>query len=133
MTIVQEMQDNLKTEIKTAIIKAGLAKEEEIPNIVLEKPKEKAHGDYATNIAMQLARIAKKAPRQIAEQYVENLDQANASITKVEIAGPGFINFFIDNSYLTQLIPVILNEEERYGRTNTGLGEKVQVEFVSAN
>lgn len=133
MTIVQDIQDKLKAEIKTAIIKAELAKEEEIPNIILEKPKEKAHGDYATNIAMQLARVAKKAPRQIAEQLVEHLDQANASITNVEIAGPGFINFFIDNSYLTRLIPVILNEEEKYGRTNTGLGEKVQIEFVSAN
>jgi len=133
MTIVQTMQDQLKAEIKAAIIKAELATEEQIPTIILEKPKEKAHGDYATNIAMQLARVAKKAPRQIAEQLVEQLDQKQASITKVDIAGPGFINFFIDNSYLTGLIPVILTEADQYGRTNTGLGEKVQIEFVSAN
>lgn len=60
MTIVQKMQDELKTEIKSAILKAELATEEQIPAIILEKPKEKAHGDYATNIAMQLARVAKK-------------------------------------------------------------------------
>ena len=133
MTIVQTMQDQLKAEIKAAIIKAELATEEQIPSIILEKPKEKAHGDYATNIAMQLARVAKKAPRQIAEQLVDQLAKKKASITKVDIAGPGFINFFIDNSYLTGLIPVILTEADQYGRTNTGLGEKVQIEFVSAN
>ncbi|WP_440897896.1 arginine--tRNA ligase [Amphibacillus sp. Q70] len=133
MTIVQETQDQLKAEIKAAIIKAELAPEEQIPTINLEKPKEKAHGDYATNIAMQLARIAKKAPRQIAEQLVAKLDQVSASVTKIEIAGPGFINFFMDNSYLTRLIPVILNEADQYGRTQTGLGESVQIEFVSAN
>src|SRR5690625_1081234 len=133
MTIVQNMQDQLKAEIKAAILKAELAPEDQIPEITLEKSKEKAHGDYATNIAMQLARVAKMAPRQIAEQLVEQLDQKKASITKVDIAGPGFINFFIDNSYLTRLIPVILNEADQYGRTDTGLGEKVQIEFVSAN
>lgn len=133
MNIVREIEDKLKLEIKMAIVKAGLATEEEVPEIGLEKPKEKAHGDYATNIAMQLARIAKKAPRQIAEALIEKLDQQGARVMKVEIAGPGFINFFIDNTYLTSLIPVILEEKEAYGRTNKGLGEKVQVEFVSAN
>ena len=133
MTIVQKMQDELKTEIKSAILKAELATEEQIPAIILEKPKEKAHGDYATNIAMQLARVAKKAPRQIAEQLVEQLDLEKASITKVEIAGPGFINFFMDNSYLTKLVPLILEQQDQYGRSNSGKGEKVQIEFVSAN
>ncbi len=61
MNIMQEMQDNLKMAIKQAVLSAGLAKEEEIPAIVLEQPKDKAHGDYATNMAMQLARIAKKS------------------------------------------------------------------------
>ncbi|WP_017471065.1 arginine--tRNA ligase [Amphibacillus jilinensis] len=133
MSIVQEMQDRLKAEIKKAVLKAELTTEDQIPDIILEKPKEKSHGDYATNIAMQLARVAKKAPRQIAEQLVEAIDKSEASIDQVDIAGPGFINFFIDNSYLTRLVPLILTEGANYGRTNTGLGEKVQVEFVSAN
>ncbi|PWU67014.1 arginine--tRNA ligase [Gracilibacillus dipsosauri] len=133
MNIMQEMQDNLKMAIKQAVLSAGLAKEEEIPAIVLEQPKDKAHGDYATNMAMQLARIAKKAPRQIAEEIVQKLDQTKGSIKKVEIAGPGFINFFMDNQYLTNLIPTILEQGEQYGKTNVGKGEKIQVEFVSAN
>ncbi|MCZ0703637.1 arginyl-tRNA synthetase [Natronobacillus azotifigens] len=133
MNIMQEMEERLKTEIKNAVTKAKLATEAEMPEIILEKPKEKAHGDYATNIAMQLARVAKKAPRQIAEQLIAELDQAKASITQIDVAGPGFINFFIDNSYLTRLIPLILTEEGDYGKSNAGLGERVQVEFVSAN
>lgn len=69
----------------------------------------------------------------IAEELVANFDKAKASIEKIEIAGPGFINFYMDNSYLTDLIPTIVNAGEAYGETNTGKGEKVQIEFVSAN
>ncbi|WP_373285565.1 arginine--tRNA ligase [Paraliobacillus quinghaiensis] len=130
---MQDIQNNLKEEIKQAVIKADLATAEQLPDIILEKPKDSAHGDYATNIAMQLARIAKKAPRQIAEEIVAAFDQTSASVTKVEIAGPGFINFFMDNNYLADLIPVILKEGEKYGRSTFGQGHKMQVEFVSAN
>ncbi|WP_117161562.1 arginine--tRNA ligase [Paraliobacillus sp. X-1268] len=133
MNIMQEMQERLKTEIKQAVLKAELATEAELPAIVLEQPKDKGHGDYATNIAMQLARIAKKAPKQIADEIVAALDTMEASIMKVEIAGPGFINIFMDNTYLTRLIPVILKEGDNYGRSEAALGYKVQVEFVSAN
>src|SRR5690625_3595803 len=90
MNVLAQTEEILKTEIKTAIIQADLATEEELPTIALEKPKDKQHGDFASNIAMQLARIAKKAPRQIAEEIVANLDQTKASIQKVDIAGPGF-------------------------------------------
>ncbi|WP_096156321.1 MULTISPECIES: arginine--tRNA ligase [Bacillus] len=133
MNIVEQVQERLKNEIKDAVIKAGLATEEQIPDVVLEIPKDKANGDYATNMAMQLARVAKKAPRMIAEQLVENFDQSKASIEKMEIAGPGFINFYMNNSYLTDLIPTILEQGSDYGKTNVGGGEKVNVEFVSAN
>ncbi|MFC4402837.1 arginine--tRNA ligase [Gracilibacillus xinjiangensis] len=133
MNVMQEMQEKLKQAIKQAVLDAGLAKEEEIPEIILEQPKEKAHGDYATNVAMQLARVAKKAPRQIADDIVAKLDNSKASIKEVEIAGPGFINFFMDNNYLTNLIPTILEQQEDYGSSDTGKGEKIQVEFVSAN
>ncbi|MCJ8007884.1 arginine--tRNA ligase [Lederbergia wuyishanensis] len=133
MNIVEQIQENLKKEIKTAVLKAELAKEEQIPEVILETPKDKAHGDYSTNMAMQLARIAKKAPRAIAEQIEVNIDRSKASIEKIEIAGPGFINFYMDNSYLTDIIRTILEQGEEYGRSNAGKGEKVQVEFVSAN
>ncbi len=133
MNIVEQVQSNLKEEIKQAVIKAGLAAEEQIPDVILETPKEKAHGDYSTNMAMQLARVAKKAPRMIAEQLIENFDSSKASIEKIEIAGPGFINFYMNNSYLTNLIPAVLDAGDQYGETNTGNGQKVQIEFVSAN
>ncbi|NRG46154.1 arginine--tRNA ligase [Bacillus sp. CRN 9] len=133
MNIVEQVQNNLKQEIKDAVVKAGLAAEEQIPDVILEIPKEKAHGDYSTNMAMQLARVAKKAPRMIAEGLIANFDQSKASIQKIEIAGPGFINFYMDNSYLTKLIPAVLDAGDSYGETSVGAGRKVQVEFVSAN
>jgi arginyl-tRNA synthetase len=133
MNIVEELQGKLKEEIKGAVVKAGLAAEDQIPEVILETPKDKTHGDYATNMAMQLARIAKKAPRAIAEEMVANLDTEKASIQKVDIAGPGFINFYMDNSYLTNLIPTVLQEDFDYGRSNAGKGQQIQVEFVSAN
>ncbi len=133
MNTVEQVKENLKQEIIASIEKAGLATKEQIPDIVLEVPKDKAHGDFATNAAMQLARVAKKAPRQIAEEIVANFDKSKASISKMEIAGPGFINFYMDNRYLTDLIPTILNAGSQYGQTNVGNGLKIQVEFVSAN
>ncbi len=133
MNVVGQKQDTLKQEIKNSILKAGLAAEHQIPEIVLETPKEKAHGDYSTNMAMQLARVAKKAPRAIAEEIKANIDMSVASIEKIDIAGPGFINFYMDNSYLTELVPAILEAGDEYGRSKAGNGQKVQVEFVSAN
>ena len=133
MNSLEQVKGLIKEEIQAAVLKAELATEEQIPNVVLESPKDKTNGDFSTNMAMQLARVAKKAPRMIAEELVANFDKAKASIEKIEIAGPGFINFYMDNRYLTDLIPTIVNAGEAYGETNTGKGEKVQVEFVSAN
>ncbi|MEG9296137.1 arginine--tRNA ligase [Mangrovibacillus sp. Mu-81] len=133
MNIVEKVQANLKSEIKAAVLKANLATEDQIPDIILETPKEKTHGDYSTNMAMQLARVAKKAPRMIADDIMANFDQSKASIEKMEIAGPGFINFFMNNDYLTDLIPLILDQDHEYGGSDAGKGERINVEFVSAN
>lgn len=133
MNIAEQMQTQLKEEIKQAVLKAGLAEEAEIPAVLLEAPKDKAHGDYSTNMAMQLARIAKKAPRQIAEAIQANMDLSKGSVQKIDIAGPGFINFYMNNSYLTDLVPAVLQAGDSYGRSNAGGNEKIQVEFVSAN
>ncbi|WHY86209.1 arginine--tRNA ligase [Neobacillus novalis] len=133
MNIVEQVQSKIKEEIRAAVLKAGLATEEQIPDVILEIPKEKAHGDYSTNMAMQLARVAKKAPRIIAEALVANFDRSQASIEKIELAGPGFINFYMNNSYLTDLIPTVLEAADKYGETTVGGGQKLQVEFVSAN
>ncbi|MBG9451935.1 arginine--tRNA ligase [Cytobacillus firmus] len=133
MNIVEQVQGKLKQEIKDAVVKAGLAAEEQIPDVILEIPKEKSHGDYSTNMAMQLARVAKKAPRMIAEELIASFDSTKASIEKIEIAGPGFINFYMNNAYLTDLIPAVLEAGDQYGETTVGNNQKIQVEFVSAN
>ncbi|MCH1641584.1 arginine--tRNA ligase [Paenibacillus timonensis] len=130
---LEQMNQALREAILDAIVSAGLAQREEIPAIVLEVPKDKAHGDFATNAAMQLSRIAKKNPRQIAEEILGQLDHGKAGIEKAEIAGPGFINFTLSKSYLYPILLQVYREGENYGRTALGNGKKVQVEFVSAN
>ncbi|MCA0985438.1 arginine--tRNA ligase [Halobacillus yeomjeoni] len=133
MNIVEQMEQKLKDEIVRAVLAAELAGEDEMPDVILEQPKDKSHGDYATNMAMQLAGVAKKNPRAIATELVEQFDRSKASIEKIEIAGPGFINFYMNNQYLTELVPSILEAGDQYGRTNIGNGHRIQVEFVSAN
>ncbi|GIO39923.1 arginine--tRNA ligase [Paenibacillus antibioticophila] len=130
---LEKINQALKEAIAEAIIAAGLAQREEIPVIVLEVPKEKAHGDLATNAAMQLSRIAKKNPRQIAEGLIKHLDYAKAGIEQAEIAGPGFINFRLGKSYLYPVIEQVYSQGENYGRVDAGQGERIQMEFVSAN
>lgn len=119
--------------VRDAVVAAGLASREELPSITLEVPKDKSHGDLATNAAMQLTRIAKKNPRQIAEAILEHIDVKKASIEKAEIAGPGFINFTLNKSYLYPVIEQVYAQGEDYGRVQLGQGQRVQVEFVSAN
>ncbi|WP_078429674.1 arginine--tRNA ligase [Alkalihalobacterium alkalinitrilicum] len=133
MNSVEQLKEQLRAEIISAVVAAGLAEESQIPEVILETPKDKAHGDYATNMAMQLARVAKKAPRMIADELVSHLNKEKASIEKIEIAGPGFINFYMNNSYLRDIIPSVLEAGVEYGQTNVGNGKKIQVEFVSAN
>lgn len=133
MSVLNRVISNLKEAIRSAAGEAGIVEEAQIPEPVIEVPKEKAHGDFSTNIAMQLTRIAKANPRQIAERLLEKLDRGRAGVERAEIAGPGFINFFMDNRVLHDIIAEVLAEDERYGRVNVGEGRKVQVEFVSAN
>lgn len=105
----------------------------EIPEFTIEVPKDKGNGDYAINIAMMLARAAKSAPRQIAENIVKNISGEALGATKIEIAGPGFINFYLDKSYLYNVIDEIEKEQEEYGNVDVAGGKKVVVEFVSVN
>jgi len=129
-----ELQKQKVTEaLQRAAVKAGLAPEDAVPAITLEVPKEKAHGDLATNFAMQMTKTAKKPPRAIAEALIAELDQGAVGIERAEIAGPGFINLFMDKSYLRGIVVEALQQGEDYGRTDAGQGSKVQVEFVSAN
>jgi len=94
--------------------------------------KEKSHGDFASNAALMLAKPAQKAPRDVAQLIVDLLGE-KPEIDRMEIAGPGFINFFLSQSAATQVIETILDQTERYGHNNVGEGRAVQVEFVSAN
>ncbi len=94
--------------------------------------KDKSHGDFATNAALMLAKPAKKSPRDVAQLIVDLLGE-KPEISKMEIAGPGFINFFLSQSAATQIITKVLSEKSEFGRCNEGQGKKVQVEFVSAN
>lgn len=105
---------------------------ENLPDFVIEKPKNEDHGDWATNAAMQLARIFHNSPRKLAEQIVDRLADCDY-FTSVEIAGPGFINFRLSQKWMGEVLEEILTLKDQYGRQNVGQGEKVQVEFVSAN
>jgi arginyl-tRNA synthetase len=104
-----------------------------VPEIVIEVPTHAEHGDFATNVAMQLAKPEKKAPRQIAEILVNILKNNSELFEKVEIAGPGFINFFINKSLWRDSLKSIVLAGDDYGKGTAGKGKKVQVEFVSAN
>lgn len=101
--------------------------------IELDAPKSAQHGDYATNVAMTLTRSLKRKPREIAQQIIDRLQDSHGILDKVEIAGPGFINFFVRPHAWLGILREILNNPSRYGRQNLGLGKRVQVEFVSAN
>lgn len=128
----QQIQDVVQNAIKNCIDK-GVFELDSIPGIMIEKPKEKSHGDFATNIAMELTRKLKKNPREIANGIVSAIDLSNTFIEKVEVAGPGFINFFFRKDWLYKVVDVILTEGDDYGKVNIGNGKKVMVEFVSAN
>lgn len=131
--VLDKMYEQVKTAIADAAVAAGLAAREELPTFVLEVPKDKSHGDLATNAAMQLTKLAKRNPRQIAEAIIAHLDIKQASIQAAEIAGPGFINFRMDKSYLYPVVGEALQAGEDYGRIEEGNNKRVQVEFVSAN
>lgn len=130
--IIKKVLANLTQAAQTAQT-AGELSFESLPNFVLEEPREKQHGDLATNLAMVLAKQAHKPPREIAEILIKNLSTEGTWIKSGEIAGPGFINFKLDPAWLTGVIPQVLSQGADYGKVNDGQGEKVQVEFVSAN
>ncbi len=100
--------------------------------IQIEATKDKSHGDFASNIALMLAKPAQKKPRELAELLVQALP-ASPQIQKVEIAGPGFINFFLSSDALHNVVPKILAEQHEFGRSKIGRAKRVLVEFVSAN
>ncbi len=131
---------NAKEQIKNVIIGAvekamseGTLENAELTAFNVEVPSNREHGDYAVNAAMVWAKLFHKAPRQIAEIIIANCDFDNTYIKSCEIAGPGFINFFLSDSYYADIITDVENKGEDYGKSNYGEGKRVLVEFVSAN
>ncbi|MGR9052060.1 MAG: arginine--tRNA ligase domain-containing protein, partial [Gammaproteobacteria bacterium] len=102
------------------------------PNIIIEHTRDPQHGDFASNLALVLAKPAKANPRQLAEKIVAAMPQDDAVI-RVEIAGPGFINFFMNPAAQYRIIETIHDQGHGFGLSRVGAGQKVQVEFVSAN
>ncbi len=134
--IVKQAEEQLKQ----AIIKAvELAQQNEqlpkaeMPQFIIEKPSDKKNGDFSSNIAMAGARTFHLAPRAIAQAIINNIKFENDLIEKVEIAGPGFINFYFSDNYYSEILKDIVESGENYGRTNYGEGKRILVEFVSAN
>ena len=115
--------------VKTALHAAALPAPEAV---AWEIPREAQHGDYATNVAMTLARPARRPPRQVAEAIVRHLP-AVAAIERVEIAGPGFLNVFLAPRWCAEALREILLAGDRYGRSDLGMGRRYRIEFVSAN
>ncbi len=126
------IENYLKEKIKEAIKKCNITFDSPL-DFNLTIPKQKGYGDLATNAALILASLVKKNPRSLAEKIINNLEIDKNWVTRVDIAGPGFINFKLSNSYLYDALQKILNQQDKYGLTSISKSEKVQVEFVSAN
>jgi arginyl-tRNA synthetase len=129
---VKEQLEQLLTDAVAALQAAGDLPADITPDVMIERTRDRSHGDFASNLAMTLARPARARPRDIAEKLVAAL-AGDGHVEKVEIAGPGFINFFLGPGAYHALIDEILERGESWGRGDIGAGKRIQVEFVSAN
>ena len=134
---VLDAKNALNTLISDALHKAmengALPKTDDLPAYVVEIPGDTFHGDYASNVAMACARTFKCAPRMVAQAIIENISLEGTYFDRMEIAGPGFLNFFAGKRWFSQVVDTVRKEGADYGRTDFGKKEKVMVEFVSAN
>jgi arginyl-tRNA synthetase len=124
------MLDLLESEIRRVLLSLQIE-----PPAVIEfsRPKDPKFGDLSTNVAMSLARDVKQNPRQLAQHIIDGLDLQSVQLSKADVAGGGFINFYFAPAYVGEVIQRILREPDRYGRHRSGEGKRVNVEFVSAN
>jgi len=119
--------------LRAALSKAAASLGAPTVDVQLERPKAPAHGDVATNLALWLANELKQKPRDVAAKLVAALELPTGLVKKIDIAGPGFINFFLAEEHVAGVVGVVIAAGARYGRSDTGAGRKVNVEFVSAN
>lgn len=134
--IVNKAKEQIIEAVKKAAESAmtsGAFERAELCDFAIEIPSNRDHGDYAVNAAMVWARAFHKAPRMIAQALMDSADFSGTYIDRYEIAGPGFINFFLSDSYYADIVADVVTKGEEYGRSNYGEGKKVLVEFVSAN
>lgn len=134
--MLNELISNIKNELYKVVEKLGYLDStvlKSVEDVYLELPKDKDHGDYATNIAMKLAKVAHKKPTDIANEIIESSNLSTMHLSKMEAAGPGFINLTLDLKYLSSVVNKILNEGSNYGNLQIGNKEIINLEFVSAN
>lgn len=122
------LQDTLQLSIKE-----GYLKETPEPDFAIQIPADPGHGNFATNLAMIIAGSQKNSPRKIAEILIEHLQDKDNLVSKTEIGGPGFINFFIDKNKWYEFLGTVISLDDKYGASDLGKHEKIMVEFVSAN
>lgn len=134
--LVAKTKEEIKECIRKSAIKVleanGMA-DIELPDFGIEVPSNREHGDYAVNAAMVWSKTFRKAPRMIAEEIMSGCDFEGTYIKSYEIAGPGFINLFLKDSYYADIVSDVISKDKDYGKSNYGEGKKVLVEFVSAN
>ncbi len=128
----KRIQTFLEEALQTAYDSGDLPSDE-FPPLEIEIPKSETHGDYATNLAMNMAKTQRMAPRKIADILVRHIPPHKDVIEKIEIAGPGFINFYLKKTVWGAILKIIHDQADQYGANNLGKGRRVQVEFVSAN
>lgn len=129
------MRETIRTKIKAALERCYATTtltSGQFPGFVVEEPANAGHGDFATNVAMVMAKAERKAPRAVAEALVAEL-RTDPFFARIDIAGPGFINFVLRNDAWQQILLTIHSAGAEYGKSDIGAGKKVQVEFVSAN
>ena len=136
MNVMENARQQAAAIVKAAYEKAvaqGELPQAELPAVTVETPKDAANGDWASTVAMQCAKPLRMAPRKIAESLVQNMDLAGTCFEKVEIAGPGFMNFTYAPAWYQEAVRTTLTEGKDYGRTHVEKPEKIMIEFVSAN
>ena len=134
--VVNQAEQQLREALTQAAGRAVAADElpaEPMPAFTVEIPGDRAHGDLAANAAMVSARAFRQPPRKIAETLLRHLELSGTYLERAEVAGPGFLNFFLSPAYYAAVVADILEQGEDYGRSDFGQGKRVMVEFVSAN
>ena len=129
MNIIENIKEQIDVTVKNALAKAGF----DATTVEIEIPADRKNGDFSVNTAMKLTKIAKRPPREIATAIVDAMETDGTYIDRVEIAGPGFINFYLNGNWRYDGLKSVIAEGDDFGKTDMGNGKKVMVEFVSAN